>query len=281
MARIPRSEGDGCTGTAINCGSISANPRLGFGVFVRGVPVRGPVYRYAVADFDWSKLQGCFCNVASLFVSPRPRASPELGTSKEKAFPPWLKLEAWIWSFVEGRSLDLESLELGLKLLRGNLLRHDDWVLETDHACLPFVLIRTCLYGSLPTSRHSGVSLRDLCSLVRYRVAYGAWRDRLIPRVGMLELHWHLGGTSQTLPVAFHFGRGSGSRERFRLELAIERFGDRHMAGLGTRRAGLRWVPGRDTWLLALHLILLAHKIGPHVRLHIVVHARPIVGGLQ
>nr|CAD1839635.1 unnamed protein product [Ananas comosus var. bracteatus] len=40
MARIPRIEGDGCTGTAINCGSISANPRLGFGVFVRGVPGR-------------------------------------------------------------------------------------------------------------------------------------------------------------------------------------------------------------------------------------------------
>nr|CAD1837585.1 unnamed protein product [Ananas comosus var. bracteatus] len=61
-------------------------------------------------------------------------------------------------------------------------------VVGFDHACLPFVLIRTCLYGSLPTSRHSGVSLRDLCSLVRYRVAYGAWRVRLIPRVGMLEL---------------------------------------------------------------------------------------------
>nr|CAD1834681.1 unnamed protein product [Ananas comosus var. bracteatus] len=52
--------------------------------------------------------------------------------------------------------------------------------------------------GSLPTSRHSGVSLRDLCSLVRYREAYGAEWDRHIPRVGMSGYHRHLGGTSWT-----------------------------------------------------------------------------------
>nr|CAD1835600.1 unnamed protein product [Ananas comosus var. bracteatus] len=43
---------------------------------------------------------------------------------------------------------------------------------------------------------------------------------------------------------AFHFGRGSGSRERFRLELATEGFGVRHMAGLGTHRAGPLSGPG-------------------------------------
>nr|CAD1831576.1 unnamed protein product [Ananas comosus var. bracteatus] len=43
---------------------------------------------------------------------------------------------------------------------------------------------------------------------------------------------------------AFHFGRGSGSRERFRLELATEGFGVRHMAGLGTHRAGPLPGPG-------------------------------------
>nr|CAD1829892.1 unnamed protein product [Ananas comosus var. bracteatus] len=45
---------------------------------------------------------------------------------------------------------------------------------------------------------------------------------------------------------AFRFGRGSGSRERFRLELASEGFGDRYMAGLGTHRAGPMPGPGRD-----------------------------------
>nr|CAD1831706.1 unnamed protein product [Ananas comosus var. bracteatus] len=59
-----------------------------------------------------------------------------------------------------------------------------------------------------------------------------------------------LGGTSRTTLVAFHPGRGSGSRERNRLELASEGFVDRHMAGLGTRRAGHRRVPGRDSWSL-------------------------------
>nr|CAD1821742.1 unnamed protein product [Ananas comosus var. bracteatus] len=91
---------DGCTGTAIDFGRFSANPRLGLGIFVGGVPVRGPVYRYAVQILSSLNCRG---------------ASPELGTSKRRGFSTF---GAWFWSFGEGRSLDLESLEPRMKLLR-------------------------------------------------------------------------------------------------------------------------------------------------------------------
>nr|CAD1817109.1 unnamed protein product [Ananas comosus var. bracteatus] len=55
---VYRYGSDGCTGTAIDFGRFSANPRLGLGVFVEGVPVRGPVYRYAVQILSKPSTQG-------------------------------------------------------------------------------------------------------------------------------------------------------------------------------------------------------------------------------
>nr|CAD1836409.1 unnamed protein product [Ananas comosus var. bracteatus] len=110
---------DGCTGTAIDFGSFSANPRLGFGVFVGGVPVRGPVYRYAEADFEQFETAGVFLQCGfPICVPTTPRALPELRAQEKKPFPPLLKLGAWFWWIVEGRSWDLKGLELGLRLLR-------------------------------------------------------------------------------------------------------------------------------------------------------------------
>nr|CAD1821736.1 unnamed protein product [Ananas comosus var. bracteatus] len=69
---------DGCTGTGPMVyrytGSFSANPRLGFGNFVGCVPVRGPVYRYAVTEYDLGELQGCLCDCGLLYYHPRPFA---------------------------------------------------------------------------------------------------------------------------------------------------------------------------------------------------------------
>ena len=75
---------DGCTGTAIDFGRFSANPRLGLGVYAEGVPVRGPVYRYAVQILSSLNCRGFFAIVAFYIATHAPRALPELGTSKEK-----------------------------------------------------------------------------------------------------------------------------------------------------------------------------------------------------
>nr|CAD1827290.1 unnamed protein product [Ananas comosus var. bracteatus] len=100
---------------------------------------------------------------------------------------------------------------------------------------------------SLPTSRHPGVGLCDLYSLVRYRETYGVGRDRLIPRVGMLELppalRWHKLDYTCFIFVALHI---------YLIPLGLvvycaeTPYMCRHMAGLGTHRAGLCRVPGRD-----------------------------------
>nr|CAD1829947.1 unnamed protein product [Ananas comosus var. bracteatus] len=55
--------------------------------------------------------------------------------------------------------------------------------------------------GSLPTSRHSGVGLRDICSPVRDSVPNGSAWDRLIPRGEMLDYHGPLGSASRTTLV--------------------------------------------------------------------------------
>nr|CAD1839643.1 unnamed protein product [Ananas comosus var. bracteatus] len=69
---VYRYGSDGCTGTAIDLGHFSANPRLGLGVFVGGVPVRGPVYRYAVQILSSLNCRGFFAIVGFYLYHPRP-----------------------------------------------------------------------------------------------------------------------------------------------------------------------------------------------------------------
>nr|CAD1829491.1 unnamed protein product [Ananas comosus var. bracteatus] len=150
------------------------------------------------------------------------------------------------------------------------------------------VLRWACERGSLPTSRHSGVGLCDAVRACGIEMPVGSRGTDSFQR-GMMSYHGQLGGEAPVgscgtdsflawndgLPqaarrhkpdytcvgpkirlnndiklVAFHPGRGSGSRERNRLELASEEFDDRHMAGLDTHRAGLGRVPGRKYYLV-------------------------------
>ena len=108
------------------------------------------------------------------------------------------------------------------------LLDMRTWYLRQIVWLLAIVLIRTCLWGSLPTSRHSGVSLRDFWSLVRYWEAYGVEWDRHIPRVGMLGYHRHLGGTSWTTLGRSLIGNGN----RHNVECVIITTRQRVVAGL-------------------------------------------------
>nr|CAD1829923.1 unnamed protein product [Ananas comosus var. bracteatus] len=131
---VYRYGSDGCTGTAIDFGRFSANPRLGLGVFADGVPVRGPCTGTQCRFLSSLNCRGFFAIVAFYIATHAPRALPELGTSKRKvrelSIPPH-SFSLILLGFLEINHLFLlifgfwrlfHHWSLGLELVGGEIL---------------------------------------------------------------------------------------------------------------------------------------------------------------